>query len=41
MATKVGEIYLCDICGIKVKVTASGAGTLVCCGEAMHKVEEE
>lgn len=41
MATKVGEVYLCDICGIKVKAIAGGAGTLVCCGEAMAKLEEE
>jgi len=33
--TKVGEIYVCEICGNKVKVLESGAGTLVCCGQSM------
>ena len=41
MATRVGETYYCDICGNTVQVMKSGAGTLVCCGEAMGKVEEE
>ena len=36
--TKVNEVYLCEICGNKVKVLESGAGTLVCCGEDMVKV---
>jgi superoxide reductase len=35
MATKVGEVYKCDICGNVVSVLESGGGTLVCCGEAM------
>ena len=30
--TKVGDIYLCKICGNKVKVLEAGKGTLVCCG---------
>ncbi|MGA1845937.1 desulfoferrodoxin FeS4 iron-binding domain-containing protein [Deferribacter abyssi] len=38
MATKVGEIYYCSICGNKVKVIESGKGTLVCCGQDMEKV---
>ncbi len=33
--TKVGEIYLCKICGNKVKVLETGKGTLVCCGKPM------
>jgi desulfoferrodoxin-like iron-binding protein len=33
--TKVGEEYLCEICGNRVKVLESGVGTLVCCGEDM------
>ncbi|MEM2589332.1 MAG: desulfoferrodoxin FeS4 iron-binding domain-containing protein [Candidatus Aenigmatarchaeota archaeon] len=33
--TKVGEIYLCEICGNKVKVIEAGKGTLVCCGKPM------
>ena len=40
MMTKVGEVYLCEICGNKVKVLESGAGALVCCGEEMKLVEE-
>jgi len=38
MATKVGEIYLCKICGNKVLVKESGKGALVCCGQPMSKV---
>lgn len=34
-----GEIYLCEICGNKVKVIEAGAGDLVCCGENMKQVE--
>jgi len=37
--TKVNEVYLCKICGNKVKVLESGAGTLVCCGEPMKKTK--
>jgi desulfoferrodoxin-like iron-binding protein len=37
--TKVGEVYLCKICGNKVKVLESGKGVLVCCGEAMKLVK--
>jgi superoxide reductase len=37
MATKVGETYLCEICGNKVKVLEAGDGELVCCGEPMKK----
>jgi len=33
--TKVNEIYLCKICGNKVKVMNAGNGTLVCCGQPM------
>ncbi len=39
MATDVGEVYLCNICGNKVKVLENGVGELVCCGEPMEKVE--
>lgn len=38
MSTKVGDIYLCKICGNKVEVKESGKGTLVCCGQPMMKV---
>jgi superoxide reductase len=33
--TNVDEIYLCKICGNKVKVMNAGKGTLVCCGQPM------
>lgn len=38
LATKVGEIYWCEICGNKVEVKESGAGDLVCCGQVMTLV---
>ena len=31
-----GEMYACKICGNVVKVIASGAGILVCCGQPME-----
>jgi superoxide reductase len=37
--TQVNEVYLCKICGNKVKVLESGAGMLVCCGEPMKKTK--
>jgi len=37
--TKVEEIYLCKICGNKVKVLEAGKGTLVCCGKPMVLVK--
>jgi superoxide reductase len=33
--TKSNEIYKCDICGNVVEVLHTGAGELVCCGQAM------
>ena len=38
--TQVGEVYLCEICGNKVKIIEAGGGALVCCGDSMKKVEE-
>ncbi|MCW4044917.1 MAG: desulfoferrodoxin FeS4 iron-binding domain-containing protein [Candidatus Bathyarchaeota archaeon] len=38
--TKLDEVYLCKICGNKVKVLATGVGTLVCCGKPMALVKE-
>lgn len=38
MATKLGEIYLCQICTNKVEVKETGKGVLVCCGKPMVKV---
>ncbi len=35
-----GEVYLCEICGNKVKVLEAGEGELVCCQEPMKNVEE-
>jgi superoxide reductase len=32
---KVDEVYLCEICGTRVKVLNAGGGTLVCCGQEM------
>ncbi|MBN1244874.1 desulfoferrodoxin FeS4 iron-binding domain-containing protein [Candidatus Bathyarchaeota archaeon] len=37
---KVGETYLCKICGNKVEVVAAGAGQLVCCGQPMQLVKK-
>jgi desulfoferrodoxin-like iron-binding protein len=37
--TNVDEVYLCKICGNKVKVMKAGKGTLVCCGQAMAIVK--
>lgn len=38
--TKRLEIYKCNICGNIVEVLHEGAGTLVCCGEPMERLEE-
>jgi len=37
--TEVDEIYVCEICGNKVKVMEAGAGQLVCCGQPMVREE--
>lgn len=34
---KVDEIYVCTICGNKVKVFEEGDGPIVCCGQDMEK----
>jgi superoxide reductase len=39
MAAQVGQVYLCKICGNKVKVVEAGGGVLVCCGVSMKLVE--
>ena len=36
---KVGDIYLCEICGNKVRVLEAGPGVLVCCGKPMKLVK--
>lgn len=38
--TEVGDVYLCEICGNRVRVLEAGVGTLVCCGEDMKLVEK-
>ena len=37
--SEIGEVFRCDICGNVVEVTKAGGGELVCCGEAMVRVE--
>jgi desulfoferrodoxin-like iron-binding protein len=37
----VGEVFVCEKCGNKVKVIAAGGNPQShCCGEAMTKIEE-
>jgi desulfoferrodoxin-like iron-binding protein len=36
-AMKVGDTYVCDICGNVVAVKVVGGGQLVCCGQPMTK----
>ncbi|UCH03111.1 MAG: desulfoferrodoxin FeS4 iron-binding domain-containing protein [Candidatus Bathyarchaeota archaeon] len=36
--TKLNEIYVCNICGNKIKVMEAGFGILVCCGQNMKLV---
>jgi superoxide reductase len=38
--TAVNEVYVCEICGNKVRVVEAGVGVLVCCGEPMQRVDE-
>ncbi|MDD5238370.1 MAG: desulfoferrodoxin FeS4 iron-binding domain-containing protein [Candidatus Omnitrophica bacterium] len=35
----VGEVYKCDICGNVVEIKEVGGGELVCCQQAMVKIE--
>ncbi len=37
--TTIGDVYVCEICGNKVKVLEAGAGILVCCGQPMKVVD--
>jgi len=37
--TAVDEVYVCEICGNKVRVIEAGVGVLVCCGEPMQRIE--
>ncbi len=34
------EVYVCEHCGNVVEILRGGKGKLVCCGEAMKKLEE-
>jgi desulfoferrodoxin-like iron-binding protein len=36
---KVGEKYICTVCGNEVEVKRVGGGTLVCCKKEMQKIE--
>lgn len=35
MATELGQVYKCNVCGNIVIMVHAGAGSLVCCGEDM------
>jgi superoxide reductase len=39
--TEKKQIYKCTICGNVVEVLSAGGGSLVCCGEEMHLLEEQ
>jgi superoxide reductase len=41
MATKVGQIYKCELCGNVVSVLEQAEGELVCCGQPMKLLEEK
>jgi superoxide reductase len=41
MPNKVGQIYLCEICGNKVELLEAGKGQLVCCGQPMKLIGEK
>lgn len=38
---KLKDVYKCELCGHVVEVVHEGAGTLVCCGQEMKKLEEK
>ena len=39
--TKRLDVYKCELCGNIVEVLNAGAGTLVCCGQNMNKLDEK
>jgi superoxide reductase len=39
MPNQAGQVYLCEICGNKVKMLVAGKGQLICCGQAMKLIE--
>ncbi len=41
MATKVGQMYKCELCGNVVSILEEADGELVCCGQPMKLLEEK
>jgi len=41
MPNKLGQVYLCEISGNKVKMLVAGRGQLICCGQTMKLIEEK
>jgi desulfoferrodoxin-like iron-binding protein len=41
MPNKVGQVYVCEICGNKVEMIVAGKGTLHCCGQPMKLAGEK
>jgi superoxide reductase len=41
MPNKIGQIYVCEICGNKVEMAVAGKGTLHCCGQPMKLAGEK
>lgn len=39
--TALNQLYQCKLCGNIVEVLHTGRGTLVCCGQPMHLLEEQ
>lgn len=38
---KLGEVFVCELCGNEVTVTKEGANpTIVCCGQPMVKIKK-
>ena len=40
MATEKQQVHVCDVCGNVVEVIHGGAGTIVCCGVPMQRLDE-
>jgi superoxide reductase len=41
MPNKMGQVYVCEVCGNKVKMLVAGKGQLICCGQPMKLTEEK
>ncbi|RPJ35557.1 MAG: desulfoferrodoxin FeS4 iron-binding domain-containing protein [Deltaproteobacteria bacterium] len=41
MANQAGQVYVCEICGTKVKMLVAGKGVLICCGQPMKLTDEK